>query len=223
MQLGFVDRVIPSTEWVFHPYPLTLTALSIVYGSIMLYLLSPPNENCRAIGHYVDLDPYVNRNVDQDRHVETAGSGGAHSDPDMGGEARSGEAKASLADKIDNSRILAGVLALTGVVVFLGAFFTQGLGALDLNNFNFGFLMIGLLLYASPAKYLHEFYDAVQGSAGVILLFPFYAGIIRNHDRDRIGRFHDRVAALDRDTGYVRGDRMAHRGGPQRLRTLRRR
>ena len=38
--------------------------------------------------------------------------------------------------------------------------------------------MIGLLLYVSPTKYLREFYDAVQGSAGVVLLFPFYAGII---------------------------------------------
>ena len=56
MQMGFVDRVIPSTEWVFHPYPLTLTALSLVFASIMLYLLSPPNENCRGIGFYVDLD-----------------------------------------------------------------------------------------------------------------------------------------------------------------------
>ncbi len=178
IQLGFVDRVIPSTEWVFHPYPLTLTVLSIVYGSMLLYLLSPPKENCRAIGHYVDLDPDVNPDVDQDRHVGTAGSSRVDSDADVGRDPRSGEAKASLADKMDNSRILGGILALTGVVVFLSAFFTQGLGALDLNNFNFGFLMIGLLLYASPTKYLSEFYDAVKGSAGVVLLFPFYAGII---------------------------------------------
>jgi short-chain fatty acids transporter len=26
LELGFVDRVIPATEWVFHPYPLILTA-----------------------------------------------------------------------------------------------------------------------------------------------------------------------------------------------------
>ena len=166
MQLGFVDRVIPATEWVFHPYPLTLTALSIVYASIMLYLLSPPDENCRGIRNYVDLgsdedsDPDVNPDVD------------------VGADPRSGGAKASLADKMDNSRILGGVLAVTGVVVFLSAFLTQGLGALDLNNFNFGFLMIGLLLYVSPTRYLREFNDADQSSAGVVLLFPFYAGII---------------------------------------------
>ena len=189
MELGFVDRVIPSTEWVFHPYPLTLTALSIVYGSMMLYLLSPPKENCRAIGRYVDLDSDENSDVDQDPRVEAASASGADSGVEVDGgarpetapvaqDARSGDAKPALADRIDNSRILGGLLALTGVVLFLGAFFTRGLGALDLNNFNFGFLMIGLLLYASPVKYLREFYDAVQASAGVILLYPFYAGII---------------------------------------------
>ena len=183
MQLRFVDRVIPSTEWVFHSYPLALTALSLVYVSIMLYLLSPPKENCRPIGHYVDLS------VDEGPHVEDARSTGADSDPDVDGGAqregapiegatRSADAKPALADKIDNSRILGGILALTGVVVVLSVFFTQGLDALNLDNFNFGFLMIGLLLYASPTKYLQEFYDAVKGSAGVVLLFPFYAGII---------------------------------------------
>ena len=163
MEMGFVDRVIPATEWVFHSYPLALTALSVVYVSIMLYLLSPPKENCRTIGYYVDLG------VDEGAQPEAAPVEQA---------ARSGDAKPALADRIDNSRILGGILALTGVVVVLSVFVTQGLDALNLDNFNFGFLMIGLLLYLSPTKYLQEFYDAVKGSAGVVLLFPFYAGII---------------------------------------------
>lgn len=167
MQLGFVDRVIPATEWVFHPYPLILTALALVYASIMLYLLCPPNENCRGIERYVQLD-----------HDD-----GADGDPEQ--EAAPVERKASaldkkpsLADKIDNSTILGGVLASTGLILFAYAFFSQGLGALNLNVLNFGFLMVGLLLYTSPSRYLGEFYAAVQGSSGVILLFPFYAGII---------------------------------------------
>ena len=49
---------------------------------------------------------------------------------------------------------------------------------LDLNVFNFGFIMTGMALYLSPARYEKEFNDAVKGSAGVILQFPFYAGII---------------------------------------------
>ena len=169
MQMGFVDRVIPSTEWVFHPYPLILTGLSLLYGSLMLYLLSPPPENCRPIGAYVDLEEEGGESHEASAAAAAAGAVA---------QANDSATKPSIADRIDNSRVLGGVIALTGVILFLRAFFTRGLGALDLNNFNFGFLMIGMLLYVSPTKYLREFYDSVQGSAGVILLFPFYAGII---------------------------------------------
>ena len=158
MELGFVDRVIPATEWVFHTYPLLLTALSLVFASIMLYLLCPPDDNCRGIERYVQLGR------DDDTVAEAT--------------AQAPSKKPSLADKIDNSAVLGGILALTGLVLFASVFLSQGLGALNLNVLNFGFLMIGLLLYTSPSRYLGEFYDAVQGSSGVILLFPFYAGII---------------------------------------------
>jgi len=159
MVQGIVDRVIPATEWVFHPYPLTLTALAMVFASIMLYLLAPPDANSRGIEHYVDLG--AEADAAQERAAATEVSG-----------------PRTLSDRLDNSRILGGVLALTGTVMFIRAFATQGLGALDLNVFNFGFLMIGMLLYISPARYQDEFNDAVKGSAGVILQFPFYAGII---------------------------------------------
>ena len=153
MELGFIDRVIPSTEWVFHPYPLLLTVLALIYACTALYLLSPPKESCRSISQYVGR-------VD-----------------DSESEAASTETRTP-ADKIDNSKILGGAIALTGVVVFANAFITQGLGALDLNVLNFGFLMIGLLLYTSPTNYQKEFYKAVTGAAGIIMLYPFYAGII---------------------------------------------
>jgi short-chain fatty acids transporter len=160
MRLGFVDRIIPATEWVFHPYPLLLTALALIYASIMLYLLCPPARNCRGITRYV---PEANQ-MPASEPVETT----ADDTP----------AKLSPADRIDNSRLLGGIIAVTGLILFVATFFTRGLGALDLNVLNFGFLMVGMLLFMSPTRYQHEFYAAVQGSAGVVLLFPFYAGII---------------------------------------------
>ena len=38
--------------------------------------------------------------------------------------------------------------------------------------------MIGFLLYTSPTNYQKEFYKAVTGAAGIVMLYPFYAGII---------------------------------------------
>lgn len=157
MRAGIVDRVIPATEWVFHPYPLILTGLALVFASVMLYLLAPPDQNCRGIERYVALRD------EQEPAAPVA-------DPLEG--------LRTPADRIDNSKVLGGILAVTGIVLFVRAFVTQGLGALDLNVFNFGFLMIGMVLYSSPSRYQQEFNDAVRGSAGVILQFPFYAGII---------------------------------------------
>jgi short-chain fatty acids transporter len=157
MQLGFVDRIIPATEWVFHSYPLTLTGLSIAYGSLILYLLCPPAGNCREISRYVDL---------------------SSDKSDVVAEDLAPSVNETIADKIDNSLLLGGVIATTGLLLFISVFLTEGLGALDLNVLNFGFFMIGMVLYLSPTKYQKEFYDAVLGSSGVILLFPFYAGII---------------------------------------------
>jgi short-chain fatty acids transporter len=160
MGLGFVDRVVPATEWVFHPYPLMLTALSLAYASIALWALCPPPSHCRGLHRYVpELD-------------ETPGTSDAEP------PATAGSATPTLADRIDNSRLLGGVLALIGVVLSVRVFLTEGLGALDLNVLNFAFLMIGLLLFLSPARYEKDFYRAIQGCAGIIMLYPFYAGII---------------------------------------------
>jgi short-chain fatty acids transporter len=163
MLQGIVDRVIPATEWVFHPFPLILTVLAIIYASVMLFLLCPPNENCRGIEQYVDLG----EDDGDESSAKVTDAGPAVPSTGM-----------SLADKIDNSKILGGILALTGVALTLREFLTQGLGALDLNVFNFGFIMVGMVLYMSPSNYRAEFYEAVRGSAGIVLLFPFYAGII---------------------------------------------
>lgn len=176
MEAGVVDRVIPATEWVFHPYPLALTVLSILYASLMLYLLCPPKENARGLSRYANLTesgPTVEERetTPASRGPEPATDGGLDK---IGPE----DGKPSPADRINNNKILGGVLALTGVLLFVRAFFTEGLGVLDLNVLNFGFLMVGLILYTSPIDYLEEFYEAAQSSAGIILQFPFYAGII---------------------------------------------
>ncbi|MDE2751707.1 MAG: TIGR00366 family protein, partial [Gemmatimonadota bacterium] len=156
MQMGIVDRVIPASEWVFHSYPLILTALALLYGCLMLYLLAPPDRNCRGIARYLP---------------DEADAEDAHSPAPA-------IARPSPADRINHSRILGGIIALTGVVMLGREFVTDPMGALDLNVFNFGFLMVGMLLYISPSRYQDEFNDAVKGSAGIILQFPFYAGIV---------------------------------------------
>jgi short-chain fatty acids transporter len=62
---------------------------------------------------------------------------------------------------------------------YLGqVFFAKGpLAALDLNTYNFLFIMTGLLLHWRPRAFVRAVSDAVPATAGVLVQFPFYAGI----------------------------------------------
>jgi len=74
---------------------------------------------------------------------------------------------------------------LTWLVVALGAtylaryFAAAGdpLNALNLNILNLAFLMLGLLLHKTPAGLMRAVQEATPAVWGVILQFPFYAGI----------------------------------------------
>jgi short-chain fatty acids transporter len=53
----------------------------------------------------------------------------------------------------------------------------EPLNALTVNVLNFIFLMIGILLHRTPARLMHAVQAATPAVWGVILQFPFYAGI----------------------------------------------
>jgi short-chain fatty acids transporter len=70
------------------------------------------------------------------------------------------------------------VVALGGT--FLVRYFMQApepLNALNLNILNLAFLLVGFLLHKTPARLMHAVAAATPAVWGVILQFPFYAGI----------------------------------------------
>ena len=105
MAQGIIDRVVPATEWVFHSYPMMLTGMSILYGSLMLWLLAPPDQNARGIEQFVDLEEHRGEG-------DQAGTGSTEL-------TQASHDLESPADRIDNSKILGGILAATGLVLFL--------------------------------------------------------------------------------------------------------
>lgn len=80
------------------------------------------------------------------------------------------------AEKIENSPVLSLILTL-GAVAYLIFYFGGG-GSLNLNIVNFIFLFAGILFHWTPRRYITALYEAVKGSGGIILQFPFYAGIM---------------------------------------------
>jgi short-chain fatty acids transporter len=65
-----------------------------------------------------------------------------------------------------------------GAIYLYGLFEAKGLlAAVDLNNYNFAFLIAGMLLHWTPRSYLRAAGKAVPMTSGVLLQFPLYAGI----------------------------------------------
>lgn len=73
-------------------------------------------------------------------------------------------------------------LTIFAVVLLLAYLWYQAsekgiFAAIDLNNFNLFFLAIGLLLHWRPKSFLKAVANSVPATAGVLIQFPFYAGI----------------------------------------------
>lgn len=81
-------------------------------------------------------------------------------------------------EKTDDNPILSIVVALLMIAyLILNIREKGGLAALDLNNFNFTFLALGLLLHWRPKSFLRAVSKSVPATAGVLIQFPFYGGI----------------------------------------------
>jgi short-chain fatty acids transporter len=93
---------------------------------------------------------------------------------------------------------------LTWLVVGLGGWYlwryfaaaNEPLNALNLNILNLGFLLIGFVLHRTPARFMAAFKQATSAVWGILLQFPFYAGIAGIITATRL---NDQLAA-----GFVR-------------------
>ena len=81
------------------------------------------------------------------------------------------------AEKMENSRVLSWVIALLGLSYVVIKLFFRG-GSLDLNTVILIFLFLGIILHKTPLAYVGAFAKAASGAAGILLQFPFYAGIM---------------------------------------------
>lgn len=86
-------------------------------------------------------------------------------------------AKMTPAEKMENSRVISILLSLMGFAYIVNYLITKGF-ALNLNIVNFIFLFLGIFLHGTPKRYIAAVAEATKGASGILLQFPFYAGIM---------------------------------------------
>jgi short-chain fatty acids transporter len=81
------------------------------------------------------------------------------------------------AEKLENSMPLALLVGVPGLLFLLDHFLLRG-GSLNLNVVNFMFLFLAIVLHRTPRNLLTSLNEAIKGGAGIVIQFPFYAGIM---------------------------------------------
>lgn len=79
---------------------------------------------------------------------------------------------------LEYSPILTLLLVAVGMIYIVNVIGETGpIAALNLNNYNFMLLMLGLLLHWTPRNFLNSVANSVPAIGGVLIQFPLYAGI----------------------------------------------
>ena len=82
----------------------------------------------------------------------------------------------TFAERINDSKLLGIGIGVIGMI-YAVSYFVQG-GPLNLDILNIIMLSSGFALMGSPARYFETALEGIKSIAGMVLQFPFYAGII---------------------------------------------
>jgi short-chain fatty acids transporter len=143
--------VIPVSLTIFSPFNIGLTVAVVSLLAAMAYVLHPAPEDARPV------DPAVLDTLERfEPPVAPAG--------------------ASTAMRLDYSRWLTLLLGACGATWLAWYFSSKGF-ALTLDVLNFLFLTLAILLHPSPASLLTAAEKGAALLSGIVLQFPFYAGM----------------------------------------------
>lgn len=145
--------IVPLTQTIFRPFNLLLAVAIVIVVPLILMRMHPQPERV------IEIEPAI------------AGASDAAT-------AAVAPGPMTFATRLENSRGLTWLMVLGGLLVLVPYFWQRGLLGLDLNIVNFTFLIVGMLLHGSPINYVRAVVDGAKASSGIILQFPFYAGIM---------------------------------------------
>ncbi|RIU94448.1 short-chain fatty acid transporter [Oceanobacillus picturae] len=124
--------------------------------------------------------PFVNRFLMKSRDPLTQGDAHLWRPESIDGSSEeSDEEKVAEtpAEKLENSQVLSVVIGILGFS-FVVYFFMRNGFDLNINIVNFIMLFLGILFHKTPRRFLNSVTNSVKNVGGIIVQFPFYAGIM---------------------------------------------
>lgn len=148
---GALTNPVPISTTILSPYNIVMVLVVMIALVVVNALMHPRNAN-----EVITVDPALLHESD---------------------DALEKPEQPTPAEKMEHSPVLSIVLSLLGLSYLVVRLFVQH-ASLDLGAVIMLFLFLGLLLHGSPLAYVRAFNKSALGAAGIMLQFPFYAGIM---------------------------------------------
>ena len=148
-----LDATIPVANTIFHPFNLILTVIIMVAITILMALMHPKPEKTYVV------KPEL---MDQLKLYEAPPTPSKWESP---------------SDWMNWWPGFNLIVSIGGLIWLIWHFSTKGLD-LNLNVVNFAMLMLGILFHWRPWSFLKATEDAGKAVWGIVIQFPFYAGIL---------------------------------------------
>ena len=145
---GILTDPVPVSQTILDPHNLVMVAL-VTIAIVAVNTLMHPKHGV------VSVDPTLLAETESEKRVKGS----------------------TPAERLENSRVLGWIIALVGLGYLVLKLGFRG-GTLDLNNVIMLFLFLGVILHGTPLAYVRAFGKAATGASGILLQFPFYAGIM---------------------------------------------
>ncbi len=150
MTKGALTAPIPTSETIFAPMTLIPMLIILVAMPLLNVAMTPSKEDT------ISVDPKL---------------------LDEGKAAPIDKSTMTPADKLENSPVISILIGLMGLTYIIYYFANNGF-KINLNIVNFTFLFLGIILHYTPRNFLNAVNVAIKGTAGILIQFPFYAGIM---------------------------------------------
>lgn len=150
MTNGAIIQAIPTTETIFSSFNLIIVLILLITLPLVLRTMHPSKEDTVEVDTALFLEENK-QTVDKENMTP--------------------------AEKLENSRWINILLGIIGYIFIITYFFNKGF-SLNLNIINFIFLFTAIILHGTPIKLVNAVTDASKNVGGILLQFPFYAGIM---------------------------------------------
>lgn len=151
-----VDKIgiIPVSQTIFSPMNIVLSIVLLFSVPLICMVMAPKEED--DFETIADVDPTL---VEKKEVVEIS------------------RKEMVIADKIENSVTISLIIGIAGIIYVIYYFATKGF-ELNLDIVNFAFLFLGIIFQRTPINYVRAASEGAKACSGIIVQFPFYAGIM---------------------------------------------